>query len=140
MLILFQTISEQSQKHFQTSCIPCSAKSTVFARKIQLTGSLCQLFPMSQHAYSSPQHFSSLAQHTHSSIPEPRTSSGSLIPCQQPSPLLLPPSISLHTSCSLTAPPSSKAEKRAGSSREGAREKDTAEDQCWALSLHIYKK
>lgn len=79
---------------FKLQLFPIQLNPLCSQGKSNWTGSLCQLFPMSQNAHSSPQHFSSLVQCTLYSIPEPRRGSLSLTP-QQPCPLLPTPSTSL---------------------------------------------
>lgn len=104
--------------------------------KSNWTGSLCQSFPISQHAHLSPQHFCSLAQHALHITTEAETGSLPRIP----SPTLLPtPAISL---CKRPFPPSThillphfyhpaEKQKRGEGSRQEGREKDMVSDQCW---------
>ena len=102
MPILFQTVSEQSQKHFQTSIIPNSAKSIVFARKIQLNwGFVPAISHVTKRSFVAPTLLQPCTTHT---LQHPRAKGGQLIPLSPaalPSPAtpfhLPSPSSSQHT-------------------------------------------
>lgn len=108
--------------------------------KSNWTGSLCQPFPISQQAHSSPQRFCSLAQHTHSASP-PRQGQATcpLSPAAPPSchPLSkLPFPPSTHPAPSFYHP--AEKEEREESSRQGGREKDKVVNQHWVQALNIH--
>lgn len=88
--------------------------------KSNRTGNLCQPFPISHHAHSPPQYFSSFAQFMFCSIPVPMTGSCPLLPSililsccsfQYPfSNISFPPNT--YTSCSLFLPLCSRAKRK----------------------------
>lgn len=138
MPILFQTISEQSQKHCQTSVIPSSAKPIVFARKIQPNWEFAPAVSrVTTRSFVTPTLPQPCTTHV---LQHPRAEAGSLsltpstptLSCRPPSTShLRSPNSSQRSSppsCSLVLPPGSEAEKRGESSREERREQDAVGD------------
>lgn len=96
MPILFQTISEQSQKHCQTSVIPSSAKPIVFARKIQPNWEFAPAISrVTTRSFVTPTLPQPCTTHV---LQHPRAEAGQLVPyppAPLPSPAApLPPAIS----------------------------------------------
>lgn len=129
LTLLFKKGCNNAKSHPNISKLklfPIQLNPLFLQGKSNQTGSLCQPFPMSQQAHSSPQHFCSLAQHALCISAEPRTGSLSLIPS---SPTLLPPPLQAPLSSQHTHPAPSfyhpaEKQEREESSRQGGREKD----------------
>lgn len=146
MPVLFQTISEWSQKLFQTSITPYSAKSIVFARKIQLNW---EVVPALSHVTTRSFITSTLPQPLRNTYATASPSQGRAARPSPPAaltspvtPFHLPSAISqfLHTP---TPAPSfyhpAARQKREENAAE-RREKDTVGDQHWAQTSHTSKK
>lgn len=130
MPILFQTISERSQKHFQTSIIPSLAKSILFARKIQLNWNFAPAIShVTTHSFITPTLLQPCTTHT---LEHPWPKDGQLVPyppAALPSPAtpfhLQSPTSSQHTHLQLphfTIQQQGRKERRKQQRREEGKE------------------
>lgn len=118
LTLLFKKGCNNAKSHPNISKLklfPIQLNPLFLQGKSNQTGSLCQPFPMSQQAHSSPQHFCSLAQQA--LCISRRAKDRQLVPYpQQPHPPATPsassPFLPAHTSCSLILPSSRKAGER----------------------------